>query len=483
MSENKKTDAALDPAAREVTLFKNATEEQKDKRGKALYAGVIALLVLIFVVGFIYGLNQVLSMEGSYPPAELTEGKSPIPSSAEEAVAYAKKVTDEAVAGKPKFHVGYDYSIDNDSIEAGDEARLKTTLLYIADGVEEFLDKTVESADADYGAGFADVLCTPENLNAADVVEFTNDYIYYKCISCGEESKDPLEACEACGSDYPYQMRYRDDNVLTITLKDNGQVLKDNFSVWEEKDILDAFKDASPEIMTLDKVDVKYDALQVILKVNRATDELKSLEYRKVMTVTATLGFPNDAAKMDGATVTAGITQTEKNEFMWPSLELSDDKMEIEPKKKDNLLATLNCDKPTDYEATWTSSDENIVKVDDEGYLTAGKEPGTATITASFEFNGKTYSDTCLVEVKVPVESMKLNKRKASVSAGDTLQLKGTVSPSKATHHEILWETSDETVATVDDNGLVTAVAPGTVKIIGYSKDGYFRSTCEVTVK
>ena len=65
----------------------------------------------------------------------------------------------------------------------------------------------------------------------------------------------------------------------------------------------------------------------------------------------------------------------------------------------------------------------------------------------------------------------------------DVLQLTATVLPDETTVKTVEWSTSDETVATVDEQGLVTAVAPGTVIITVSTTDGSdLSATCTITV-
>ena len=90
--------------------------------------------------------------------------------------------------------------------------------------------------------------------------------------------------------------------------------------------------------------------------------------------------------------------------------------------------------------------------------------------------------DSCTVFVRVPVESMKMNIKKLNLDIGEKAQLEATVSPKKATVKSVKWYSENEEVATVDENGYVTANKKGTVIVYALSDDGYYRSTCEVTV-
>jgi len=83
----------------------------------------------------------------------------------------------------------------------------------------------------------------------------------------------------------------------------------------------------------------------------------------------------------------------------------------------------------------------------------------------------------------VSVTGVELNKNAVTIIEGYTETLVPTVSPSNATNQYLMWESSDELIATVDDNGTVTAVAQGTATITVVTDDGDFEDTCEVTIE
>ena len=80
----------------------------------------------------------------------------------------------------------------------------------------------------------------------------------------------------------------------------------------------------------------------------------------------------------------------------------------------------------------------------------------------------------------IAVEKVTLNEESVTLIEGETLSLTAVVSPDYATDKTITWNTSDAEVAVVDENGKITAVAPGVVTIIATS--GECSATCEVTV-
>ena len=94
-----------------------------------------------------------------------------------------------------------------------------------------------------------------------------------------------------------------------------------------------------------------------------------------------------------------------------------------------------------------------------------------------------TYKDTYyspsypVTGIKVSPDTLTLTKK------GETAQLTAEVTPSYADNKRVTWQSSDEKVATVDENGKVTAVGNGTATITATSVSGSYTATVSVTVK
>lgn len=120
----------------------------------------------------------------------------------------------------------------------------------------------------------------------------------------------------------------------------------------------------------------------------------------------------------------------------------------------------------TDKTVTYSSSDNSKVSVDQLGNIRALEEGDVLiTITCS---NG--VSTDCQVVVSavsevVAVTGISLNKTNVNIHTGDTLTLKATISPANATNKSVKWESSAPTVASIDNNGLVTALSDGSATI------------------
>ena len=152
--------------------------------------------------------------------------------------------------------------------------------------------------------------------------------------------------------------------------------------------------------------------------------------------------------------------------------------------------ATLTCTiKPanaTDKTVAWTSSDETIATVDENGKVTAIAK-GKATITAEPKGQNphfKIAAPTCEVYVDpVAVTSVALNKTSLELTEGETFTLEATIAPTDAANKDVTWESNKATVASVDQNGKVTALAEGEATITVTTKDGKKTATCTVKVK
>lgn len=82
----------------------------------------------------------------------------------------------------------------------------------------------------------------------------------------------------------------------------------------------------------------------------------------------------------------------------------------------------------------------------------------------------------------IQVTGVSFDSDVVTVKAGDTLQLPCTVSPSDATDKSVTWTISDESIATVSEQGLITAKRVGNATISVTSKDGEYNASCELKV-
>lgn len=128
-----------------------------------------------------------------------------------------------------------------------------------------------------------------------------------------------------------------------------------------------------------------------------------------------------------------------------------------------------------EYSASWSSHDEAIASVSQDGIVRA-RSVGSTVITLSV--NG--INAQCYVKIE-PVEatSITLSRNELTLEEGDNELLTATVAPSNTTYSDVAWESSDLSVATVID-GRVTGLKAGNAVIT--ASCGELTATCDVTV-
>lgn len=172
---------------------------------------------------------------------------------------------------------------------------------------------------------------------------------------------------------------------------------------------------------------------------------------------------------------------TEEKEVIAPtvqSIELSELKKTMSVGETAQLMATVLPDGVIDKTVTWKIEDENIGTIDSEGNITAMAE-GETKIFATVS---NVTALCALTVVPVAVESITLNETTKKMSMGETLQLVASVMPENATYKDVEWTSSDETVATVDDNGLVKTLGIGNVAITATLVTGGKSATCDIVI-
>lgn len=137
------------------------------------------------------------------------------------------------------------------------------------------------------------------------------------------------------------------------------------------------------------------------------------------------------------------------------------------------LIASVMPENATDKTVVWNSLNPNVAKV--SGGVVSGIAPGSTVITAS----SGSANASCVVSVLQPATSITLNKSNLDLFVGDMFDLIETVMPANTTD-QVSWTSSDENVATVDNNGIVTAIKSGSATITATC--GTKTATCKVTV-
>ena len=143
------------------------------------------------------------------------------------------------------------------------------------------------------------------------------------------------------------------------------------------------------------------------------------------------------------------------------------------------LYAKCDPELPENEKLTWKSSDESVIRVDQNGKVTIVK-PGKADINV-LTSNGK--MDTCKFTILQGMESITLDEKDITMYVGDTYRMEYTIKPDNVSDKTLKWSSTDSKVVTVDSTGFFTAKNTGTCVITVQAQDGSgVFATCTVNV-
>ena len=123
----------------------------------------------------------------------------------------------------------------------------------------------------------------------------------------------------------------------------------------------------------------------------------------------------------------------------------------------------------TRQQVTWVSANEQIATVDENGVVT-GLKRGTARITATAA-DGSNIRANISVQVTQSAEEITLDKPELTIDVGRNAVVKATVLPKDTNNKKVVWSSSDESIATVDKQGRIKAVALGDCEITCASEE------------
>lgn len=131
-------------------------------------------------------------------------------------------------------------------------------------------------------------------------------------------------------------------------------------------------------------------------------------------------------------------------------------------------------------EVNWTSSNENVVTVDKGLVKAIGY--GTSNITLNADGIEKEVIVTVSKDDIIDITSLSLTESTLIMKANTTHQLKANITPTDATNTNLVWSSSDSSIATINNKGLITAIKSGTTTITIKSTNNK-TSTLKLTVE
>lgn len=183
------------------------------------------------------------------------------------------------------------------------------------------------------------------------------------------------------------------------------------------------------------------------------------------------------ATSVDGGhTAICDVTVVQPVESV--SLSYKDVSLKVgENKQLEASVYPINAD---DKSIVWTSADESIAKVSEDGIVTA-IAPGNTQILAVSNYNHE-ITDACAVTVIQPATGIVLDKTQVELIEEESMQLRANVLPENASNKGVSWTSSDMSIAMISQDGMLYAIKPGKATIMATAVDGGFSALCRVVV-
>lgn len=147
------------------------------------------------------------------------------------------------------------------------------------------------------------------------------------------------------------------------------------------------------------------------------------------------------------------------------------------------VKAIVSPSNATNTKVLWTVENASVIEYSDlgEGSITVtGRQVGTSKVIARSDDGG--YIASCEISVGKGVERIELEPAELQLKKGDSQTLTASIFPADATCQTLHWGTSDSKVASVDEDGKVTAVGNGSATVFVSSSDGGYTAYCNVYV-
>ena len=277
---------------------------------------------------------------------------------------------------------------------------------------------------------------------------------------------------------------------ITVTTEQGGHTATCNITVEDEVIDLNGIT-VFPSTVTL--TPTQTHKLVVVFDPSDATNknvtwesdkpEVASVNSEGVITAVAAGTATITAKAGDGMFTDTCTVTVEERTVALQGISVSPTTVSLTPKQTHQLTLTFSPSNATNKNVTWKSSNPDAATVSASGLITA-VAAGTAEITATSEEGGFTAVCTVTVgEDEIPATGIEISASTLILTPSQTVQLDAYVTPDNATDKTVVWESDNTAVATVDLNGMITAVNLGEAVITASTANGGHSATCSVVVE
>lgn len=385
----------------------------------------------------------------------------------------------------------YDFSTEEaETFEAPEAseapAALMTFISDVCEDTEIYVNRSVDVSLSDFDGNITDGQKSILGYLAGDISGKIGGFYDTENVDYGEEPE-----CVNIGEFVPYvressaELNENGDRICyTLSLDTGSNPISDKYRKLDDS-AAEQVAAGSTEACLIENIKADMTELTVYGESDKE-GRMTYLYVERRYDVKADVVFRDDLDELGTQNLSLVYTVREKKSLTYAGISIKQDNISLEGNGFQTLGISANVSEncgPDDYRLTFTSSDESILKADQNGMIEAVSiSDKPVTVTATLEYLGHTYTDTCTVYVCVPVEGISVKPRKSTVSVGETFFLEAKLDPKDATIKGIIWRSEDSTICNVNANGSITALRKGETRIIAISEDGHYMSAAEITV-
>ena len=161
-------------------------------------------------------------------------------------------------------------------------------------------------------------------------------------------------------------------------------------------------------------------------------------------------------------------------------IDVSIDNTTLQKGERKQLKVTISPQEASNHKVIYTSSNPGVATVDEAGNIQAIRS-GTTTITVKAEENA--VQGQIEIQVYSKVTGIALDQKEIYMQLGDTFQIHATIEPEDANDQTIQYESTNSEVATIDENGVITAKKEGETTLRAISKENQkITAECKLSV-
>ncbi len=355
--------------------------------------GLCSLLALVLcMVTLVVTVNNVEKQEGNKQTSEETQSKTILKGEKQELVDYIFSLCS--------------YTLDNEFVKVNSYTNV------------EINDSTITvNGDGDNNDVKAISFLKNQLLSMVDSFykeDFTGEF--------GEKNSHmpvvDLRLCEKLNCDFSQGLVDENKNPVTdengniidgdyyfITYSMNGNDVekpseKLSFDLESVEQIKDKTEKELSLICKMNKFEIDKGLLTIKAKINRLTDEFVSVEINRVYNVSMDVEFINELSVFGSKRVDFEYSVTEVYNYFYVGINLLEKEISLEVGDETNLTVNAVIEDDSEYKVEFVSSNEDVVIVDEMGYVKAVSESDTPVIvTVKLEYLGKIFTDECTVKI------------------------------------------------------------------------------------